>query len=437
MTHHAPILQLNRRGLFRIKPGLDRIRAVLKVLGDPQEKIHAVHIAGTNGKGSVAASLEAVLRASGYRTGLYTSPHLADVTERIQIAGRPISRALFAALAEKVFQAETACRRRLTYFEFLTAIAFLAFARRKVGLAVVECGLGGLWDATNVIERPLAAILTSIGIDHAQWLGRTEEAIALQKAGIIKPSVPLVSGVRGPGRPVIAREARERQAPLSQVDRDFGAERLVTFWQSGRQQLRYWNKEGISKTFLFGLVGSHQVDNAALVLRALELLEKLGYHSPSAAVRAGLEQVRWLGRFDLVNRIGACPILFDGAHNPPAMRKLLQTLQESPFRNSPKSFVFSVYKDKDYRTIAAMIQPLAASIYLCSLSGSRALPLNRLRRIFRQSAARITTCASPIAAFRQACQEAPGDGLVIVTGSLALVGRLRKPEVQPAEAVCV
>ena len=172
MTYHHFLKTLDARGMFRIRPSLAQVRKVLHVLGDPQDKVPTILIAGTNGKGSVAASLESVLRASGYRTGLYTSPHLTDIRERIAIRGLAFHRG-FAQIASQVLAAEKRAQCSLTYFELLTAIAFQSFALKKVQIAIIECGLGGQWDATNVVKKPLLSIITSVGLDHTEWLGHT------------------------------------------------------------------------------------------------------------------------------------------------------------------------------------------------------------------------------------------------------------------------
>jgi len=271
VTFNRFLKTLNARGMFRIRPGLGRVRRVLRALGNPHHQWPAIHIAGTNGKGSVAAALESVLRACGYRTGLYTSPHLLDLRERIRVDGLPLGPD-FTAAAEAVLRGEKRARAPLTYFEFLTAMAFWSFSQRQVDIGIVECGLGGLWDATNVLESPLASIITSVGLDHTGWLGPRERDIAVQKAGIIKKGGYVVSGVRGPGRSEICAAARAKKAAIVELGRDFRGQPLVTSWRSGKQTLRFSSRGETAESITLGLLGAHQVDNAALAMAALRRL---------------------------------------------------------------------------------------------------------------------------------------------------------------------
>jgi dihydrofolate synthase / folylpolyglutamate synthase len=260
--------RLARRGLFHIKPGLERIRIILSALHHPERTQPAIHVAGTNGKGSVVASLESILRTAGYRTGLYTSPHLHNVCERVQVNGRPIDQESFVSLAREVLRAETQTKTRLTYFEFLTSLAFLAFRRLRIDVAILETGLGGLWDATNVIAKPLVTVITSIGLDHTQWLGETEAEIARQKAGIIKSRTPIVSGAEGDAASIISKAAKKRHASLLQLGHDFEGRSRETEWHAGRQSFDFYWK-GRPQRYQIPLLGRHQVRNAALTLAAV------------------------------------------------------------------------------------------------------------------------------------------------------------------------
>lgn len=425
MTYESFLRNLNARGLFRIRPNLDRVQKVLRALGNPQDQWPAIHIAGTNGKGSVAAALESALRASGYRTGLYTSPHLRDLRERIQIDGSPYVHG-FSAVADDVLAAEKRARSPLTYFELLTAMAFRAFAKMNVDIGIVECGMGGLWDATNVLRSPLASVITSVGLDHTEWLGRDEYSIAAQKAGIIKPGGYAISGVRGPGKEAIARAAREQKAELHQIDSDFNAEPLTISWRSGRQILRFHYKTEPPVTVPFGLLGSHQADNCALVMAALRRLKQAGWSIPVGKRDQALRDVHWPGRLQLIRHPQSVPVLLDGAHNPPAMNQLLRTLECTTFKNAPKTFVFSAFKDKDYLTMGRMITRLAAEVCLCPLPPPRGASILKLRSAFAGFRGPIRLFKSPRQALRQALRDTRIDGLVVVTGSLALVGNILK-----------
>ena len=423
MTYKEFLKNLNGRGMFRIRPDLERIQKVLAALGRPQNRWPAIHIAGTNGKGSVAAALESVLRACGYRTGLYTSPHLLDLRERIQVNGTPVMED-FCVIAGEVLRAERRARAPLTYFELLTAIAFQSFARMKVDIGIIECGLGGLWDATNVLHDPLASIITSIGLDHVEWLGETESEIAAQKAGIIREHGYAISGVRGAGREAVVCAAREKQATLVQIDADFSAEGLTASLRGGKQTIRFRRRGESPETIPFALLGGFQVDNAALVMAALSRLKELGWSIPALARDYGLSHVRWPGRFQIIRRTRSAEVLVDGAHNPPAMKHFLQAVQASAYHHAPKTFVFSAFKDKDYRTMARMIMPLASEIYLCPLPGPRGASLNLLRAGFSPAACPVHEAKSPKEAFAEALRATPHDHLIVVAGSFALAGEI-------------
>jgi dihydrofolate synthase/folylpolyglutamate synthase len=427
MSDTALHKQLIRRGLFRIKPGLQRVRAICTALGNPQNAVPVIHIAGTNGKGSVAACLESILRHAGYRTGLYISPHLRDVRERIQIDRRPITGARFDALAERLLQAEREADLTLTYFEFLTVMAYQAFADSQVDVAVVETGMGGRWDATNIVSHPILTMITSIGLDHTQWLGPTESAIATEKAGILKPKAPLVSGVRGTGAAVIRVAANRLGIAYLEIDKDFKAATDKIVWHLGRQTVRYKSKAQTCR-FETALLGNYQADNVGVTLAGIELLNQQGWVIADDAIREGLANVSWPGRFELSSADSGVRILFDGAHNPPAMKRFLNSLQESPWRDVPKIFVFGVYRDKDYVSLLRLIEPHADRILFCSLSGSRTLPARDAAAAWTKSGGRIVN--DPATALQTAIHIAKREELIVVTGSLALVGQLHRQPVK-------
>ncbi len=438
MTYSEFLKNLKARGMFRIRPQLDHIRKVLRVLGDPQDAYPVVHIAGTNGKGSVGAALESVLRANAYRTGLYTSPHLIDIRERIAIAGSSFHRG-FTSVAEEVLAAEKRARSTLTYFELLTAIAFQTFAVKKVDIAVVECGLGGLWDATNVVRKTILSIITSIGLDHTEWLGQSEYQIAAQKAGIIKAKSCVISGVRGAGGKAIASEARRKKAELIQIDVDFKADSLTASWRTGKQTISFLYKGSKTQIIPFGLLGPHQIENAALVMAALKKLQERGYAISAEKRDIGLSQVHWPGRLELIRSTQTAPILLDGAHNPAAMKALLHSIDTSLFKNVPKTFIFSAFKDKDFVTMARMISPVAAEVCLCPLPAPRGASLTQLRSGFQDVNGPVRKFRYPLQALKAALQDTPKEGLVIVAGSLAFVGQMvsLKPSLRTASSIHV
>ncbi|OGR89201.1 MAG: hypothetical protein A2992_10105 [Elusimicrobia bacterium RIFCSPLOWO2_01_FULL_59_12] len=456
MDYNTLIARLSRRGVFRIKPGLERTRGVLNALGDPQARLQAIHIAGTNGKGSVAACMESVLRSAGYRTGLYTSPHLWDVRERIQLNRQPIGAAAFRDIAQEVLKAERQVGYTLTFFEFLTVMAFKTFADASVEVALIETGMGGRWDATNVLDHPALTLITSIGLDHVQWLGPSETAIAREKAGILKEGTPLIHGARGRAARAIAACARKKNVPLLQIGRDFYATPGVVQWERSRQALSYTGPAG-TRTLTLGLMGRYQLDNAALALAAFETLQKQGWKITEASLRNGMARVNWPGRFQL-ETLTEPRVLFDGAHNPPALQRLLDALKASPWHRTPKTFVFGVYRDKDYSRLLAMIRPHAAHLVVCTLPGARALPAKKAaesfgrpdsppqagstgspytRRVSGRNTCGVTLVKDPRQALGKALRLTDKNHLVVVTGSLALVGKLLN-KAKPAErgALC-
>jgi dihydrofolate synthase/folylpolyglutamate synthase len=426
MKYPELLQSLSRRGLFRIHPGLDRVRTVLDALGNPQDRFRSIHVAGTNGKGSVAVALEALLRHAGYCTGLYTSPHLIDVRERIAIGRVPISIERFEATAEEIFAAERQTQIALTYFEFLTAVAFLAYAETKVDIAIIETGLGGRWDATNVLSRPEVCVITSIGKDHMQWLGRTEIHIAREKAGIIKPGVPIVSGARGRPSRVIAETARRHGASFWPIDQSFAATGLRAVWSGGFQEISY--RGGMGRRFRFGLLGTHQIDNASVACKTGELLQEKGWTIPEAAFREGMARIQWPGRMQILPTPTGPIACLDGAHNVAAVRRLLQTLQASPWHTTPKTWIVGIYRDKEYHSMARLIAPHVEHLVLCRLPGSRGLSTRLLHSAFAAHLDRkINPIASdPATALDKALAITPRDEMIVVTGSLALIGILLK-----------
>ena len=419
MTYPGLLRQLARRGIFRIQPDLGRVRRVLDHLGNPQNRIPSIHVAGTNGKGSVCAAMESILRHARYRTALYTSPHLADIRERIRIGGRPVSRTAFRRAGEAVLAAEKSCGVKLTYFEFNTAMAFVAHEQARAQIAVIECGLGGLWDATNTMREPLASIITTIGLDHTQWLGKTEAQIARQKAGILRPRSLAVSGVRGPGRRVIERQCRKLKTTLLEIDRDFTAQAFKTRWEDAREVIRY-----NSETFTFGLLGAHQAANAGIIIATARALRHRGLTISEQAIREGMKTVSWPGRLQIVRRPRGIRLIFDGAHNPQATQALTTALRDSPFHNAFRSVVFSAYKDKDFPSMARLLAPDADRVYLCALPPPRGASLAALRQAFSSFHGPVSVISNPKRALAQAVARSPAQGVVLVTGSLALVGEL-------------
>jgi dihydrofolate synthase/folylpolyglutamate synthase len=404
--------------------GLERTAWILRAVGHPERRYPSVHIAGTKGKGSTAACLASVLVASGYRVGLYTSPHLHTFRERIQIAGQPIAPSLFAALMAELAMAnaELGAERpdwgEATAFELATALAFLAFARQGIDLAVVEVGLGGRLDATNVLLPEVAAI-TSISYDHMQILGNTLTEIAREKAGIIKPGRPVVSAPQRPeAEAVIVRTAAERGA---------------TLWLGGRD----WAVEGTPDRFSFrgpggevrglrlGLRGAHQVENAGVVLTAAQLLSQRGLPVPEQAIRQGLAEVRWPGRLEVARE---CPlVVVDGAHNVDSAERLARAMGEE-FRWRRLTLLLGIARDKDVAGIVRALAPLADEVVAVASHSPRAARPDRILAAVAEVQASLPARAadSVAAALDDALASAQPDDLILVTGSLYVVAEARE-----------
>jgi dihydrofolate synthase/folylpolyglutamate synthase len=346
-----------------IKLGLENIAALCLALGNPQNRFLSVHVAGTNGKGSVSAMLAEIMRAHGLKTGLYTSPHLVRVEERIRVDGREIASKRFRELLTQLksvidrLMAEGRLAYHPTYFEVVTALAFLEFAERGVDVAVLEVGMGGRFDATNVV-RPLVSVITTIALDHETHLGSTLGKIAFEKAGIIKPAIPVVCGVKdGPALREIRRVARERGAPLTEV---FGSGRtLETRWVRGGYRFVYAGENG-RYAFSPGLAGRHQGENAAVAIAAADVLSRVWRPLEKARILAAVRETRWEGRLETVRRRPL--VLLDGAHNVEGVTALAAHIKEVIGR--PVVLVFGAMKDKDLRAMTRVLFPVASTVIL-------------------------------------------------------------------------
>ncbi|MFM8274791.1 MAG: bifunctional folylpolyglutamate synthase/dihydrofolate synthase [Gemmata sp.] len=386
---------------------LERMRALLNRLGDPQDCVRLVHVTGTKGKGSTCAMIASVLRAAGYRVGLFTSPHLEHVEERIQVDGAPISHAELASCMSEVAPAVRAMEAETefpspTFFEICTALGFLHFVRRRCDIAVLEVGLGGRFDSTNVC-RPLVSVITNVGPDHTAQLGNTLEEIAHQKAGIIKPRTPAVSGVTQDGpRAVVRRAAEQMNAPLFEAS-------------AGRRP-----------PVLPALLGAHQLANAAVAIAALDRLRDTGMHVPDAAVRRGLADVKWPARVEVVRTSPV--VILDTAHNVPSAEALVGTLRDSFPHAGAKRVVFAVSADKQYAEILRVFASYFDFFHLTKYGNNpRCVPPDRLADTLAEVARGKPFGVHDTAAeaWRAARTAASDSDLVCVTGSVFLAGELR------------
>jgi dihydrofolate synthase/folylpolyglutamate synthase len=396
------------------KLGLERIRAVLEALGRPQNRCRFVHVAGTNGKGSTCAMIESGLRAAGLRTGLFTSPHLAEPTERIRVDGVPIDARRFADAFERVHRTverllETgAIDMHTTYFETVTAMAILIFAEERTDMAVLEVGLGGRLDATNVV-RPELCVITPIDFDHEAFLGRSLEAIAGEKAGILKPGVPAVFARQRPeAGPVLDARAKEVCAPVART----------SGWQVHNLELhprgsRFAVGQAGAACFLSidcPLAGEHQVENAVTAALALHSFGVAG-----ASIQAGIAAARWPGRLECVSK--SPEIILDGAHNPAAARALADYIVR--FYDRRVRLIYGAMRDKSVAEIAGILFPLAQEVIVTAPRQARAIAPEALCDVVDHPNLRVA------AHLEDALAAPPGDAVTFITGSLFLVAEAR------------
>ena len=351
------------------KPGLARTRALLAALGDPHKQLRFVHVAGTNGKGSTAAMLDSCLRCAGYKVGLFTSPYIIRFNERIQVNGAPIPDGDLVRLVEQVRPAAAAMADVPTEFELITALGMLYFAQQRCDIVVLEVGLGGALDSTNVIDPPECAVITALGMDHVKELGPTLADIAAAKAGIIKPGSPVVSYGGAPEADrVIAAAAAAQNAPLTVAD--FSKLTLRAAGLDG-QTFDYDGLVGLTLPLLAG----YQPRNAAVAIEALRALRGRGWQVPDSAIRQGLAQVRWPGRFELLRR--EPPFLLDGSHNAHGMRATVESLR-ARFPGEKFVFLVSIMADKDAGEMLRLLLPLAKAFVTVTAPSPRAIPAAEL-----------------------------------------------------------
>jgi dihydrofolate synthase / folylpolyglutamate synthase len=400
-----------------MKPGLERTIELLRRLGEPQRGCGRVlHITGTSGKGSVAALAEAALRAAGRRTGLYTSPDLGQITERIRLDGEPIAPADFARLVGRAGQAAGqmvgAGHEQPTEFEVLTAAAFRYYHEAGTEWLVLEVGLGGRFDATTAVHSPAATAITNIGLDHVQQLGPTHEAIAWDKAGILKPGVRCVTATAHPGAlAVIEQVAAEVGAPLHPIGPD--SAQVVRFGPEG-QVVNLKGPDGWLQEVRLSLLGRHQAENAAL---ALWLLTWAGVGEE--AVRQGFASAVWPGRFELVEGI-----LLDGAHSEAKAQALSGALADY-YPGRPLVLVLGLLADKNVPAIVGILAPLARHVVVTTPASPRAMPAAALAKAVRAAGAEVTVLPAIPDALEQARRLSRPDNLIVVTGSFYTVGPAR------------
>ena len=398
------------------KLGLDRTRELLGKLNDPQKELKFIHIAGTNGKGSTAAMLSSILEEAGYRVGLYTSPFINRFNERMQVNHQPIPDEELAALTEYVRPHADAMADSPTEFELITALAMVWFARQKCDIVVLEVGMGGELDSTNIIDVPEAAVIAAMGMDHVKELGPTMADIARAKAGIIKEGGRVVSyGGNLEADEVIAAVCRARNASLCQPD--FSAIVPGDFSLEG-QTFSYKGWCGLR----IPLVGAYQMNNAAVVLETVEVLRQRGWSVSDEAVRQGLADTRWPARFEVLRRDPV--FIVDGGHNPHGIRATAESLSRL-FPGRKITFVTGVMADKDVEHILGLIVPLADQFFTVRPDNPRAMDAGELARRIEAMGAKATPCASVRDGVDRAIQAEGPHGVACALGSLYMSGEVR------------
>ena len=400
---------------FGVKPGLETVSALLSEWSHPQRRFPALHVAGTNGKGSVAAMLASILQAAGVRVGLYTSPHLLDFCERIQVQGAYIPEDRVVDLFARL-RALPSGVASPTFFEAATVMAFQYFAEERVDLAVVEVGMGGRFDATNVC-RAIGTVITNVTFDHEQYLGSSLPAIAFEKAGIMKQRVPAVIGpvVHSLDR-VFREQARHMQAPM----RTFGNEFMSVERASGT--FDFLGRSGNYLNLRCALEGRHQIANAGCALAVLESGVMPRMAIPESAIRQGLERVAWPGRFE---RLGSHPLtLCDGAHNPAAAECLKVCLRQTMSAEGRRRLilVIGMMRDKNHAAFLSTLVPMAHAVILTQIASPRSAPVEVLKRALPATDVPFHERHAPQAAMDLAMNLGGEHDLVCVTGSLFLVG---------------
>lgn len=346
------------------KPGLERITALCKALGDPQNKLRFIHVAGTNGKGSTSAMLASVLQSAGYRTGLYTSPYIRTFCERIRVDGENIHQEKLASLTEQIRPIADAMEDKPTEFELITALAFAYFAECECDIVVLEVGLGGRLDSTNVIKNTELSIITGIDFDHTALLGNTIEEIAAEKAGIIKAGRPILfGGGEGVARDTVFLVAQEKNAPFYTVDRSSYRQKEATLNGTTFDYLHYTGLQ-------LPLLGTYQSYNVTLVLTAIELLNRQGFAIDVEAVRKGLASVRWPARFELLSQNPI--IIYDGGHNPEGVRAAVASIK-AYFPNQKVNLLSGVMADKERDQMIETLKPIIAHAFAVTPNNPRAL----------------------------------------------------------------
>lgn len=424
MNYQQALEFLQNLTKFGINFGLGRITHLLGLLGNPHENLKTIHIGGTNGKGSTSAMVAAVLQEAGYQTGVFTSPHLHDYTERYCINGRPAQREDIAALLTEMRpHLEKMVADGLehpTEFEVCTALAFLYFYRRQVDYLVLEVGLGGAIDSTNVVS-PLVAVITNVALDHMDYLGQTIREIATVKAGIIKPNTPVVTAATAEALDVIEDFSRKNAAPLYVVGRDITWQEKSFSFES--QVIDVWGRLGTYQDLVLPLPGRHQQINAATAVAALEVIMENGARVTPQQIRSGLSRVQWPARLEVLRRSPL--VLLDGAHNHAGAAALAAALRDC-FAGRRIHLVMGMLGDKERGKVVAELAPCAASVVVTRPNSPRAGDWQQLAEEARRYVQDVMVVEDVAGAVHTALGRAAAEDVVLITGSLYMVGEARE-----------
>ena len=407
--------RLDTKGVDSVKPGLDRITAVLGELGSPNEKKDYIAVAGTNGKGSVAACIASILEANGYRVGLFTSPHLIDVAERIKVDGEEIPKKRLEETLGTVFAACAKLNVELSYFELLTVAAFLYFNRKSIDIGVLEVGMGGKWDSTNVCDH-VASVITNVSFDHTEYLGNTLGEIAAEKAGIIKKNSLVVTGCTGEPLAVIEEKSRENSATCHRTG--------VEFAYKKKEDLRFnyagpkWNLPRLKTS----LAGTHQVENAAVSVATAELLTmRTRYKTNPEKIKEALLEVSLGGRMEYLSR--EIPVIIDGAHNPAAGKNLVESL-EFYHPGTKFNFLITMLNNKDIEGFTEMLSRVSRRLIITELAGvKKSLGTEKILALTRGQFDSVEAVKDPLKAYEKLLDYGEA---ACVCGSFYLIGYLKE-----------
>jgi len=428
MTYDDTIRFLYSIEKFGIRLGLENISLILNLLQNPHNQFKSIHIAGTNGKGSTAAMTASILQSAGYKTGLYTSPHLQDFRERIRINGFMIAEEDVIDLTERInYELGTQNSMQLTFFEFTTAMAFMYFAREKVDFAVVEVGMGGRLDATNVLN-PVVSIITEIDIEHTEHLGKNIKLIAGEKGGIIKDNgIVILSSNKTDVAEVIESICKEKNAKLYRIGRDFGFRNAECGIRSSK--FEFHNPKSAIQNFKIPLLGKYQIINASIAIKASLIIKESGFKIDESNIRDGLKKVQWNGRLEIVSENPI--IILDGAHNPAAAKALSEELKkfwnaEYGIRVNQLMLIIGILKDKDYKGIISFLAPIADYIIITKPKTDRGRIAEDLKTESLKYKKDVEIIEDISEAISKAKSYTKSDDIICITGSFFTIGEAIK-----------